>query len=453
MIYHLDTHCEPRISLWNEIAKKNRISLLVNSVLNNKSSLNTQDVLRIESKYSPEIKHIIDILWDLWNREDYKQDTLGHDIIHISYDILEFLYAFHSLDAKDRLISCLWWICHDLWRLDEIIWQWRTQWIDFKNLKWVQIHALYSALQVLQIWKTNLKSMVSKNSYDNETIKQILKKISYTALYHSGWNSDDANTHNVQTFDRLAWILWSREFVRNIVCDLAQRGARIFPDTRLDFSKELPGFNNLPPQNFASWESVKSSWTNVFHYIEMPMRNLFSLSNDISTSRANAMRRESGIILTLLAWWKNTDFFKQTFAPELDRYESGNISSMFIFPKTLLPKEIWDSISYWVNQEEKQIMDRYSSKDIKELIDICFFQQAPFISEKDSKKIKDLIESELSIGTTKNFKEALLYVIAAQEIRRKEEIEFLQSFSSNPEIPDIYRYLALKLLGTTLFDK
>lgn len=402
------------------------------------------DYQKLFEKYEPLFMEALEKIINLWKSPEHQQ-TLGHDTIHISYDILEYLHLTDgsSLNKSEKYLVLFGSLLHDLGRYPELLMADRSEAMDFNKPRQTQVHAMLSSYIGLHL----AKDLRIDNEDDPDIKKASLafnRRVIGAALYHGGKNvTEDPVIHHVQSIDRLADILGSREFVRNITTDGVQRGAAIYPDERLDYSKSMPAFSNLPRENFSNSPDPKNSWTNVFHYIEMPLRNMFPLSSQIGTERSKKMKREAGIILTLMSGGPGSTLYKQTFAPELDS------DAQATFPKTALPLEIWQAINKGLNEEEKQEMTGYNPSQA-DLVDAMLDQQAPLIVEQDRKKVHDLIAS-VPADRQVDIYNTIKYVVIRHKLNKEIEQEFLSSKkdSSDPLIS----YLAKDLLTSPLFKE
>jgi len=227
-----------------------------------------------------------------------------------------------------------------------------------------------------------------------------------------------------------------------VVTDGVQRGAAVYPDERLSYDEKFPFFNNLPVEKFNEAKEPSLSWTNIVHYIEMPMRNMFSLSTESATQRAKDMRRESGIILTYLSGGENFELYEQIFAPEL------NPEKDYKFPKNKLSEDIWQTIKKGINEEEKAEMEKFKELKIKKLIDLMLNQQAPNITGKDKFKVYELL-SNIPNKHNEDIKNTLKYVVARCNLNKIKEIEFLKE---NIQLEDfLIKNIADRLLRGDLF--
>ncbi len=50
-----------------------------------------------------EVKKMIDVFLEIWDSEEYKSGTPGHDLVHIYFDLLEFIHIVPSLQESDIL--------------------------------------------------------------------------------------------------------------------------------------------------------------------------------------------------------------------------------------------------------------------------------------------------------------------------------------------------------------
>jgi hypothetical protein len=397
---------------------------------------------KLFKKYEKEFYNAINELLDLWNTKEHKQ-TLWHDNIHITYDLLEFLYLIKNVDLKksEQYLILFGSLLHDLWRYPELLLENRSWAMDFNKVKEIQLHAALS----WYIWIMLARKF--KSSEDDSDIVQTSiafnKRVIWAVLFHWWKNGNrDPIGHHVQSIDRLAWILWVREFVRNILTDWVQRWAQLYPDERLSYAEKFPLFNNLPVSNFTNSDTPEKSWTNIVHYLEMPMRNIYPLSSDFWTERAKKMRRESGLILTLLSWWEWTKLYDEIFAPEL------NLDKTYNFPKTRLQDDIWKSIKLWFSQEEIEKMKEYESLEFSDLVYIMLKQQSPNIQESEKQKVQKLLK-QVPIQHKEDIKKAIIYVVSRYELNKHEEKKFLTEQSRSQD--SLISTLSKRLLNSPLF--
>lgn len=382
-------------------------------------------------------------LLDLWETKEHRE-TLGHDRVHISYDLLEFLYLAENggLSKSEKYMVLFGSLLHDLGRYPELLFQERSGAMDFKKGKQIQLHAALSGY---------MGALFSKKYKTKETDPEVIevskafdRRVIGAVLFHGGTNEErDPVAHHVQSVDRLAGIFGSREFVRNVVTDGVQRGASFYPDERLSYDKTFPLFNNLPVEKFSNSENPKNSWTNIVHYIEMPLRNMFTLSTQYGMERSKTMKRESGIILALLSGGKDAPLYKQTFAPELDP------SGEYVFPKTRIPADIWQEIECGPNKEEKLAMEQYKDLNFHELIDLMLAQQAFDMPLAARKKVYKLIE-QVPQEHQKDVRSTIEYVIARRFINQEKERQFLLEEEKSPDV--LISTIAGHLLKNKLFS-
>jgi hypothetical protein len=383
---------------------------------------------KLFEKYEPKFIEALEELLALWNSPEHR-GTLGHDNIHISYDLLEFLNHVHDnpgMSQSEKYIDLFGSLLHDLGRYPELLISERSGAMDVDEGSQIQLHAALSGY-IGAVFARKFKAEEEDDSDIVSASKSFNKRVISAALFHGGRNEErDTAALQVQTTDRLAGVLGSREFVRNIVTDGVQRGASVYPDERFDFSDTMPGFNNLPIEDFQSPENAKSSRTNILHYIEMPMRNLFPLSDERAEERADVLKRQSGIILTLMAGGPESRLYKQIFAPEL------NSSAEYSFPKTRLNESVWKEIQDGVTSEESDTMSKYEELDTGQLITIMLEQQAPSISEEEKQKTIDLISS-VPAEHQANIRKAIIYTISRRELDKGKEKEFIKTVSENSD--------------------
>lgn len=379
--------------------------------------------LKFLLRYQKELQAIVAELLALWDTKEHRE-TLGHDKIHISYDLFEFLQLAQSgaLKESEKYLTLFGALLHDLGRYPELLFKDRSEGMDFSLPKQIQFHAALSGHIWLLVFEKH-KSGWNMDEEDAEVCEAFFYRILGAVLYHGGKNEErDIVAHHVQSCDRLAGILGSREFVRNIVTDGVQRGAAVYPDERLSYDKIFPMFNNLPVEKFANSDTPEKSWTNIVHYLEMPLRNMFPLSTEFGMERAKAMKRESGIILTLLSGGAGTDLYNQIFAPELN--PELNREKEYKFPKTPLSEDIWQSIKAGKNTDEQWATEEYFELPLPALIDITLNQQAPDIPETERKKVHDLL-TDVPDNRNKDIRNTLQYVVSCREINKRIERSFL----------------------------
>ena len=387
-------------------------------------------------KHNLEFQRALEELLSLWETKEHRK-TLGHDQVHISYDLLEFLYLSEQggLKNSEKYMVLFGSLLHDLGRYPELLLKERSGAMDFKKGKQIQFHAALSGY---------LGSMFAKKHKAKEDDSQIIeaskafnRRVIGATLFHGGKNEErDPVAHHVQSIDRLAGILGSREFVRNVVTDGAQRGAAVYPDERLSYDEAFPLFNNLPVEEFSEASEPQNSWTNIVHYLEMPLRNMFPLSTEYGMERSKAMKRESGIILTFLAGGKDTSLYAQIFAPEL------NPIGEYKFPKNRIPQDIWQEIEKGINEEETAEMKKYEGKKFQELVKIMLFQQAPDAASAEIGKVCQLFE-EVPDHHQEDARRAVQYVVARRSLNKKIERQLLQEKkqSSDPLVRNIATHL------------
>lgn len=386
-----------------------------------------EDILpeeRYEALFSarlPVFEEAVETLLSVWDAPEHRQ-TLGHDRTHIAFDLFEYLQLVThvNLPRSEQVMVLFGSLLHDLGRYPEMLFQERSEGMDFKLSKQIQLHAAFSGY-IGALLARNFTQFKSGTEEEVETARSFVRRVIGAVLLHGGKNieQDAAIGHQVQTVDRLAGVLGVREFARNVICDGAQRGAPFYPDDKLDFSYDFPRFNNLPADKFKDAATPGVSWTNIFHYLEMPMRNLFPLASEFATKRARKMGRQSGIILTFLSGGSDTSLYRQTFAPELSRDRER-----FKFPKTPLPREIWEKIYRGPTQIEIAEMAKLQADSTDVLIDKMLAQQAPDITVKDREKVHMLCEAAPAAHKG-DVHSALQYVVARRRLDKREEGEFL----------------------------
>ncbi len=397
---------------------------------------------KLFDKYEPKFLEALESLLELWKSPEHQQ-TLGHDTIHISYDLLEYLHLIEGLDLpkSERYMILFGSLLHDLGRYPELLIEDRSEAMDFNKNIQIQNHAAMSAFIGLRL----AKDFKDKEETDPEIItasQAFNRRVIGAALYHGGKNvTEDPIIHHVQSIDRLAGILGSREFVRNLVTDGVQRGAALYPDENLDYSEAFPLFSNLPVTDYSNSKNPKESYTNILHYIEMPARNIFPLSSQAGTERAKEMRRESGIILSLMSGDEGTSLYQQVFAPEL------NPDHSYSFPKTKMPEDIWQEIKKGPTKEEREAMDK-NDLSTAELVNLMLDQQAPFIKDEDRQKVHALIASAPE-KHQRDIVETIKYVISRHELNRKKERAFLLSKKDDKD--HLVSHIADDLLHSPLF--
>jgi len=399
---------------------------------------------KLFNKYSNNLEEAINEINNLWQTKENIQ-TLGHDNIHIAYDLFEFLKLMESKKFKEseKYMVLLGSLLHDLGRYPELLFRDRSGAMDFNKPKKIQFHAALSGY-IGSILAKIYKNKDEKDPDIIEASKSLNRRIISASLFHGGKNEErDPVVHHVQSIDRLSGILGTREFVRNIVSDGVLRGAPIYPDESLSYNINFPLFNNLPVEKFNHSENPEGSWTNIIHYIEMPMRNMYKLSTNLGENRAKSMKRESGIILTLLSGGENSKLYKEIFSPEL------NIDKIYNFPKTKLPLEIWDAIKNGINYEEADKMANFKNVNSDLLIDIMLEQQAPYISNISRKKVHKLF-SDVPEYHLDDINKTLKYVVVRRFLNKEDEKKFLLFKKESND--RIMKLIAKILLENKLFN-
>ena len=410
-----------------------------------------EDIELEESKFEKffeahekELKESLQELLDLWDTKEHRE-TIGHDNVHITYDLFEWVQLSQGADLpmSQKYMTLYGSLLHDLGRYPELLFTERSGAIDFTKGKQIQLHAALSAKIGAMLARKYKR--VENDPENKEASLAFTRRIIGAVAFHGGANETrDPVAHHVQSLDRLAGILGSREFVRNVVTDGVSRGARVYPDERLSYDKMLPGFNNLPPEKYAdAIDNPKESWTNIVHYLEMPMRNMFPLSTEFGMERAAAMRRESGIILTLLSGGESSPLYQQIFAPELNPKDS------YDFPKTRLPKEIWDSIKNGLTEEEVLEMQKHKDSTMDELIDIMLDQQAPDITPESRDKTHELL-ANVPNNHKKDIQTTLLYIVSRRKLNVLIEKEFLENVAESED--PLVQLIVSRLLKHSLFN-
>jgi len=395
-------------------------------------------------KYEEEFSKAVDELLRLWNSKEHRE-VLGHDNIHISYDLLEFLYSADNvkLTKNKKYLILFGSLLHDLGRYPELLLKERSGAMDFEKSNEIQLHAALSGY----LGAILARKFKSENENDPDIIeasKSFNRRVIGAALFHGGKNEKrDPIVHHIQSNDRLAGILGSREFVRNVVTDGVQRGALVYPNEKLSYDRTFPLFNNLPPENYKDAEDPKKSWTNIVHYLEMPMRNMYPLSSESGMERAKNMKRESGIILTFLSGGKDTKLYNEIFAPEI------NPDQDFSFPKNKLPDDVWEKINQGTNEEELKKMQEYEKLDIIDLVNLMLDQQASDIPPAEREKVHQLL-ANVPENHKEHIRSAIEYVVARRELNKVIERKFIdeRAMSSDPLIAKI----AEKLKESKLFS-
>lgn len=405
--------------------------------------------LKLFEKYQKQFQKMFNELLALWNTSEHGE-TLGHDKVHITFELYEFLQLIKNVKLKQSEIYMVMFgvLLHDLGRYPELLFKERSEGMDFSLLRQIQFHAALSGHIWLLVSEKHESAMMADCAPDMVLAWEAFKyRVLGAVLYHGGRNEvRDIVAHHVQSCDRLAGILGVREFVRNIICDGVQRGAAVYPNLKFDYSRTFPMFNNLPVKKFADAEAPGKSWTNILHYIEMPMRNLFQLSTEFGMERAKAMRVESGIILTLMSGGPDSDLCRQVFAPEL------NSAGEFKFPKTRLPQDIWEAIRTGMTFDEKGLVESRRNLSLGQLIDKMLDQQAPDISEIERGRVQELLDGVAP--TQQGFiKETLQYVVSCREINELEERDLLASLREDKSFQEdpLLSVLVEKLWQSRLF--
>ncbi|MFA6552924.1 MAG: hypothetical protein WCT27_00665 [Patescibacteria group bacterium] len=403
-----------------------------------------QKLTQLIEKYPEQFDGALTEMLNMWDTKEHRE-TLGHDTTHISYDMLEFLYLAQTgkISKSEQYLTLYASLLHDLGRYPELLSQERSGAMDFKKGRQIQLHAALSGyLGALMARKYKVGSEQDPEMI--EASKAFNRRVIGAALFHGGANDErDPITHHVQSIDRLAGILGSREFVRNVVTDGVQRGAALYPDERLSFDKSFPLFNNLPQDKFNAGTDPKQSWTNIVHYLEMPMRNIFPLSTQEAEQRAEKMKRESGIILTRLTGGQDSPLYRQVFSPEL------HPGTEFAFPKKRLPENVWNEIRAGVTEEEKTEIDTLDGLSTDELINIMLAQQAPDITDNDRDKVMRLFASAPAHHQA-DIHQTIEYVIGRRNLNKQEERTFLHQVQSSPE--PLFNRLATTLLDNKIFQ-
>lgn len=400
-----------------------------------------EDFFELFRKYDWKLQKILEHLLVLWDLPENRK-TLGHDRIHISYDLLEFLYLSVSLKESERRMVLFGSLLHDLGRYPELLFREKPGAMDFSKTQEIQLHAALSAY---------LAWLLSKIHRVPETDPQIVKsskifgrRVLAAVLFHGGKNETrDAVAHHVQSVDRLAGILGIREFVRNVCTDGVMRGAAVYPDERLSYARTFPLFNNLPVKEFVGASEPQKSWTNIIHYLEMPLRNMYPLSTNEGTGRSLAMKRESGIILTLLSGGKGAPLYKQIFAPEL------GLVTECRFPKTKIPATIWQEIEAGPSRQEEEEMQRCKSMSLVQVADLMLGQQAPDITQVDREKVHCLLQ-ETPAHHQVDLARAIQFVVAKRALCKKSEKSFLEEMENSSDA--FLRIVARHLLQIELFS-
>lgn len=394
---------------------------------------------KLFEKYGSAFEEALHELLDIWETPEHRA-TMGHDTTHISFDLLEFLYLVENVPLKksEQYLTLFGSLLHDLGRYPEILFKERSGAIDFIKDRQIQFHAALSGYLAL-----NLAKKYAVQEEHDQDIQQASKafnrRVIGAVLLHGGKNETrDPIAYNVQSNDRLAGTLGTREFVRNVITDGVQRGAAVYPDERLSYDKDFPRFNNLPVADFKDASEPAQSWTNIVHYLEMPLRNIYPLSTEFGMRRVATMRRESGIILTLLSGGKDSSLYKQIFAPELQPDQN------YGFPKKKLPDDVWESIIAGVTDEEKIALEAYATTPTNELIDLMLAQQAPDMPTDEKIKAHRLLIA-VPPQHADDIRRTLQYVVARRGLNRVEEQKFLLSMekgTADPLIAAVARRLA-----------
>ena len=406
-------------------------------------NLDEERYSRFLEKYSAELRSALRELMDLWQSKEHRE-TIGHDNVHISFDLLEYLYLVTQTEMplSERYITLFGSLLHDLGRYPELLQVERSGAMEHDQPTKIQLHAALSGyLGALIVRQHQTKE---DDPEITETSKSFIRRVIGAVVFHGGANEErDPAAHNVQTIDRLAGILGVREFPRNVLTDGVQRGAAIYPDEHLAYDHDFPRFNNLPVTNYQDARDPKGSWTNVLHYVEMPLRNIYPLSSESATKRAEEMRRQSGLILTFMSGGKDSPLYKQVFAPELRPDED------FSFPKRRLPKNIWQAISQGVTPEEALAMGKYRQQGLSDLAEKMFEQQAPDLPETEKGKALKYL-ADASEGHREDILETLRYVVARRDLDQAKERDFLLECRQSKD--QLVSMIASELLETKIFS-
>ncbi len=253
--------------------------------------------------------------------------AIGHDRIHLAYDIYEVLGLLKNdktLSQYERAIVLLGGITHDLGRYAE-------EKLFGKPMA-TTVHAALG-LEFISHLRDSLADDMHDWSDEERVLSDALwRRVEGCIAAHFGGNAtDDQLRHWVQSGDRLAGILGIRCFARNLACDMLLRGCRFWPDPKLSGAWEMAPFNNLPPEGFEGAASMKASWTNVIHYIEAPMRTCYPLVNANAEARADELKAQAARLLFFLGSGSRSGrkypqglqptLILDIFAPELVVYE------------------------------------------------------------------------------------------------------------------------------------
>lgn len=320
------------------------------------------------------------LVLDLIRSIQEMDQAIGHDRIHLAYDLFEGVRAL----AEDRfspceeLIALLGIIGHDIGRYAE-------EKVFGKPMA-TQVHAWFSA----HIMDSALEEAISPATEEDEKIwKAVRNRVLGCIIAHFGANDvSDPLRHFVQSADRLAGIFGIRDFARNLACDMHLRGARFWPNLRLDSAWGMSPFNNLPVEAFTAGETIQTSWTNVVHYVEAPMRTSYPLATERMRARADTMKIQAARLLMLLGGGIPRDpsaimncpmeLAMEIFAPELVAHVGIPVERFGDPPKTEgltrwdkwgkeLPRAVWDEVWRTPDPDEQgnmKIMWPYIPKDI-----------------------------------------------------------------------------------------
>ena len=374
---------------------------------------------RLFELHLPRFEAILHDMLALWNTNEHIE-TIGHDRTHITFDLLEWLYfqSDKSIPKSERYMTLFGALLHDLGRYPELLFAERSGAIDFGKSAQIQLHAAFSGRIGIELFMEYCEFFENENDPEvSRAAFAFFRRVIAAVLFHGGKNETrDIVAHHVQSCDRLAGIVGVRQLPRVLNTDCGQRGARVYPDEALDYSRSFPMFNNLPPEKFEGASEPKLSWTNAVHYLEMPMRNIFPLSTEAGTKRATAMRIESGIILGLLAGGAGTLLFRQIFAPELDA------DGTYAFPKTRLPDDVWIGISKFFEQDGDSDLPPLSQGA---LLKCVMSQQAPDITAAGFARAKEVVA-----GVPPEHDEHIRLALAFTVERRRMNVEAEAQFNS-----------------------
>lgn len=390
---------------------------------------------------------MLHVLLGLWEAPEYKT-LLGHDRIHIGFDMFETLHwAVHSNENPATiLLVVLGGLAHDLGRYSEERLTERSLGMDFHQGEQIQFHAALSAKIVFDLWELFFPQIELPSTNVMTAGQAFLLRLMNAIMWHGGPNYEkDPVCHHIQSADRLAGVLGSRQFPRSAICDCVARGAAVYPDRRLDYSRKFPFFNNLPIADFSNASKPEDSWTNLLHYLTMPMRNLYALSHPRFTKLANAMRIESGIILRFLCGGPKGPLFKQIFAPELNPKDGT-----YAFPQTRLPGHIWEMIQQGPEATVLSEMAQRAEWKLEQLVDEMIQQQAFDCGPEEIAAIHRLFAIQVEAEDKPRVAQALRYCNSQRLLNARQERQFLLETETGTD--PVLGAIRSRLLESPLFN-